>query len=161
LKVCSHACITLCIIHGCTLYHIRGNFHGTKFLLYSMLTRFLQLYFRWPHILSFRGSHIPSFCACCQRFNALFSASPGMTDSVCLAAYHHTLKTTCIWTCKCTNRTWKVANSYAILLQSNRVGIFWIPIFTFAKHNLADRRIPDPYSYTWWPRCNCLEWRAR
>jgi len=49
--------------------------------------------------------------------------------------------------CKCTNRTGNVANSDAILLQSNCVGISWTPIFTFVKHNLADRRVPDILIY--------------
>jgi len=42
-----------------------------------------------------------------------------------------------------------VANSDAILPQSNRVGVSWTPapIFTFAKHNLADRRVPDILIY--------------
>jgi len=34
-----------------------------------------------------------------------------------------------------------------ILPQSNHVGISWTPIFTFAKHNLTDRRVPDILIY--------------
>ena len=40
-----------------------------------------------------------------------------------------------------------MANSDAILSQSNRIGISWIPIFMFAKHSLADRRVPDILIY--------------
>jgi len=70
-------CTSRMYVHTFT-YRICGIFYGTKFLLYSMLTRFSLLYFREPHILSFHGSHIPNFhCfrACrCQRLNALLSA---------------------------------------------------------------------------------------
>jgi len=40
-----------------------------------------------------------------------------------------------------------MADSDAILPQSNCIGISWTPIFTFAKHNLADRRVPDILIY--------------
>jgi len=40
-----------------------------------------------------------------------------------------------------------VASSDAVLLQSNHVGITWIPIFTFANHNLADGRVPNILVY--------------
>ena len=62
-----------------------------------------------------------------------------MTDSVCLAVYHHALKQRA----NARYRTGNVANSDVILPNSNRVGISWIPIFMFTKHNLADRRVSD------------------
>jgi len=125
---------------------MHGNFRGTNFSLCSMITQFSQLYFHWPHILSFCGSYILSFCVYCQSLRALFSASPEW-DLVCLAAYHYVLKTMCTQTCKCTNCMGNMSNSDAILPQSNRVGISWTPIFTFAKHNLTDRRVPDILIY--------------
>jgi len=121
-----------------TLYHIRGNFCGTKFSLYSMLTQFSRFYFRLPHILRFHGLHIPSFSLFLRmllKTYCLIFCLTVMTDSVCLAAYHHALKIAC----KCTILHGNVANCDAILPQSNCVGISWILIFTFAKHNLTDR----------------------
>jgi len=130
----------------CINYRIHGNFHATKFLLYSMLTRFSRFYFRWPHILRFRGLHIPSFllssCDLLKTYRLIFCLT-AMTDSVFFAVYHHALKTTC----KCTISHGNVANCDVILPQSNRVGISWTLIFTFAKHNLADRRVPDVFIY--------------
>ena len=38
-------------MHSMLFYRIRGNFCSTKFSLYSKLTRFSRLYFRWPHSL--------------------------------------------------------------------------------------------------------------
>jgi len=45
------------------------------------------------------------------------------------------------------NHMENVANSDAILLQSNREGISWTPIFMFIKHNLTNRRVPDILIY--------------
>jgi len=83
-----------------------------------------------------------------------------MTDSVCLAVYHHALKTTCTWMCKCTNHTGNVANSDAILPQINRIGIFGL-LFSHLQNTISLTGGSQISLYTWWPHCNCLEWRAQ